>query len=319
MAVIDARGRRAPRRGRDPGLGRRAAGHGAPVAPGDGAELLEIPAGTREPDEPPLVTARRELAEECGLAAATWEEGPRFYTAPGFSTELMHLFLATDLTRATGRRRRGRGARALVDDPGRRAGGNRRRPHPGREVDGAALRSGWHAGCLDRRLDDDPPNLTIPSCLAEEAGLRYVTDDVPGIRRRRAGKGFTLLRPRGKRITDARAHRLDQGASPSRRPGPTSGSARSGAGTSRPPAATRAAASSTATTRAGARCATRPSTTRLIAFARALPRIRRRIDATCAAAACRARRCWRPSCACWRRRSSASATTSTRARTAPTA
>jgi ADP-ribose pyrophosphatase len=44
--------------------------------------LLEIPAGTLEPGEPPAETARRELAEEVGLAADTWVEGPRFYTAP---------------------------------------------------------------------------------------------------------------------------------------------------------------------------------------------------------------------------------------------
>ena len=62
-----------------------------------GAELLEIPAGTREPRESPLVTAQRELAEEAGLTAERWEEGPAFYTAPGFSTELLTLFLATDL------------------------------------------------------------------------------------------------------------------------------------------------------------------------------------------------------------------------------
>lgn len=62
-----------------------------------GRVLLEIPAGTLEPDEPPAETARRELAEEAGLAAASWVEGPRFYTAPGFCTELMHLFLATGL------------------------------------------------------------------------------------------------------------------------------------------------------------------------------------------------------------------------------
>ena len=62
-----------------------------------GAELLEIPAGTREPGESPLLTAQRELAEECGLTAGRWEEGPAFYTAPGFSTELLTLFLATDL------------------------------------------------------------------------------------------------------------------------------------------------------------------------------------------------------------------------------
>jgi ADP-ribose pyrophosphatase len=62
-----------------------------------GAELLEIPAGTREPGESALITARRELAEECGLAGGAWEEGPSFYTAPGFSTELLTLFLATQL------------------------------------------------------------------------------------------------------------------------------------------------------------------------------------------------------------------------------
>jgi ADP-ribose diphosphatase len=62
-----------------------------------GAELLEIPAGTLEPGESPLLTAQRELAEECGLTATRWEEGPAFYTAPGFSTELLTIFLATDL------------------------------------------------------------------------------------------------------------------------------------------------------------------------------------------------------------------------------
>ena len=62
------------------------------------ADLLEIPAGTREPDESPLQSAERELAEECGLRAGRWEEGPSFYTAPGFSTELLTLFLATNLS-----------------------------------------------------------------------------------------------------------------------------------------------------------------------------------------------------------------------------
>ena len=66
-----------------------------------GEVLLEIPAGTLEPDEAPLATAERELAEESGLAAARWEEGPRFFTAPGFCDELMHLYLATGLTPAS--------------------------------------------------------------------------------------------------------------------------------------------------------------------------------------------------------------------------
>lgn len=67
-----------------------------------GRALLEIPAGTLEPDESPVATARRELAEEVGLAASSWVEGPRFYTAPGFCTELMHLYLATGLADAAG-------------------------------------------------------------------------------------------------------------------------------------------------------------------------------------------------------------------------
>ncbi|HEX2221652.1 MAG TPA: NUDIX hydrolase [Candidatus Limnocylindria bacterium] len=67
-----------------------------------GRPLLEIPAGTLDPGEEPLATARRELAEECGLSAGRWLTGPRFFTAPGFCTELMHLFLATDLSAADG-------------------------------------------------------------------------------------------------------------------------------------------------------------------------------------------------------------------------
>ncbi|MEP7082166.1 MAG: NUDIX hydrolase [Chloroflexota bacterium] len=63
-----------------------------------GDVLLEIPAGTMEEDEEPLATARRELAEEMGVAADTWVRGPTFYTAPGFCTERLTLFLATDLS-----------------------------------------------------------------------------------------------------------------------------------------------------------------------------------------------------------------------------
>lgn len=66
-----------------------------------GEALLEIPAGTLEPGEPAATTAVRELAEEVGLAAGRWETGPTFFTAPGFCTELMHTFLATELTEAT--------------------------------------------------------------------------------------------------------------------------------------------------------------------------------------------------------------------------
>ena len=64
--------------------------------------LLEIPAGTRDrrPDgtiEDPDRTAGRELAEETGLEAASWRHLARFWTAPGFATETMDLYVATDL------------------------------------------------------------------------------------------------------------------------------------------------------------------------------------------------------------------------------
>ncbi len=56
--------------------------------------LLELPAGTAEPGETPLETARRELREECGLTGGEWRELTAFWTTPGFCRERMHLFLA---------------------------------------------------------------------------------------------------------------------------------------------------------------------------------------------------------------------------------
>jgi ADP-ribose pyrophosphatase len=65
-----------------------------------GAELLEIPAGTLDPGEEPMATAQRELAEEMGIQATSWSPGPSFFTAPGFCTERLSLFLATGLAEA---------------------------------------------------------------------------------------------------------------------------------------------------------------------------------------------------------------------------
>ncbi len=67
-----------------------------------GRALLEVPAGTREPQETALVTAKRELAEEVELSADTWVAGPAFFTAPGFCTEHLTVFLATGLHAAPG-------------------------------------------------------------------------------------------------------------------------------------------------------------------------------------------------------------------------
>ena len=63
-----------------------------------GETLLELPAGTREPDESPEQTAARELIEETGYRAGTLHARGEFYSAPGICDELMHLFVATDLT-----------------------------------------------------------------------------------------------------------------------------------------------------------------------------------------------------------------------------
>ncbi len=67
-----------------------------------GRALLEIPAGTIDVHdgaiEDPDAAARRELEEETGYRATSWRKLSEFWTAPGFASELMHLYLATGLT-----------------------------------------------------------------------------------------------------------------------------------------------------------------------------------------------------------------------------
>lgn len=63
------------------------------------SSLLELPAGTHEPGEDPLATAKRELREECGLTGGEWSELGAFWTTPGFSREYMHVFLAEGVER----------------------------------------------------------------------------------------------------------------------------------------------------------------------------------------------------------------------------
>ena len=71
-----------------------------------GRVLLEIPAGTLDVDattgatEDPDLAARRELEEETGYRAGHWQRLTSFWSAPGFTSELMHLYLATELEAA---------------------------------------------------------------------------------------------------------------------------------------------------------------------------------------------------------------------------
>lgn len=59
--------------------------------------LLELPAGVLEEEEDPLEGARREIREETGFAASEWIKLGEFFMAPGYSTELMFVFLARQL------------------------------------------------------------------------------------------------------------------------------------------------------------------------------------------------------------------------------
>jgi len=63
-----------------------------------GQTLVELPAGTLEPPEPPHVTAERELIEETGYRAAKIEFLHSFFLSPGILDEKMYLYLATGLT-----------------------------------------------------------------------------------------------------------------------------------------------------------------------------------------------------------------------------
>jgi ADP-ribose pyrophosphatase len=63
-----------------------------------GGDIWEIPAGRIERGENPLATAKRELAEECGLEARRWRKACAFYPAPGYTTEVMHLYFAYGLS-----------------------------------------------------------------------------------------------------------------------------------------------------------------------------------------------------------------------------
>ena len=166
---------------------------------------------------------------------------------------------------------------------------------------------------------EDVQTIVDPRDAAESAGLRYVSDERPGIRRKRSGNGFTYLRPDG---TQARRRECLT-------PHPS---------LAIPPAWTDVwicplADGHIQATGRDARGRkqyryhpqfreVRESTKyeHVVAFAEgAAGDPRDRCASTWRCAGCRAKRCWRPSCICWRRRSSASATTTMPGRTRATA
>jgi len=65
--------------------------------------IVEIPAGKLEPGEQPLACAIRELEEETGYTAQHMELLSSFYTSPGFADELVHVYVATGLTKGESR------------------------------------------------------------------------------------------------------------------------------------------------------------------------------------------------------------------------
>jgi ADP-ribose pyrophosphatase len=117
-----------------------------------GRALLEIPAGTldRRPDgsvEPPDEAAPRELAEETGHRAARWRRLGTFWTAPGFASEAMTLYLATELTAIDGYEGpRRRAPRPRAPPLARGLALAEAGPYRGREVAGGHLLAGAARG-----------------------------------------------------------------------------------------------------------------------------------------------------------------------------
>lgn len=62
-----------------------------------GGWIWEFPAGKLEPNEPPAITAQRELLEEAGVVASKWQRLGETVTSPGILTEIVHIYHAKEL------------------------------------------------------------------------------------------------------------------------------------------------------------------------------------------------------------------------------
>ena len=76
--------------------------------------VWELPAGKLFPGEDPLHCAKRELEEETGYAAAEWEKLSAIYTTPGFCSEVLHIYMARQLTESPGGRRLEEGEQTMT-------------------------------------------------------------------------------------------------------------------------------------------------------------------------------------------------------------
>jgi ADP-ribose pyrophosphatase len=66
-----------------------------------GRKTLEIPAGTLEKNESPEDCAKRELIEETGFSASQWAKLTAYYPSPGYSSEIIHVFKASQLEKVS--------------------------------------------------------------------------------------------------------------------------------------------------------------------------------------------------------------------------
>lgn len=79
--------------------------------------FFELPAGKLEPKEDPLSCAQRELEEETGFTASTWEPLISIHTSPGFCSEVLHVYIARRLRAAAGGQRLEAGEATLTLHP----------------------------------------------------------------------------------------------------------------------------------------------------------------------------------------------------------